>query len=313
MEGDDVRAVQERLLGLGYPQVGKADGVFGPNTAAAVRAFQAESALDVDGIVGLQTWARLFAADAAASAIHPIVDADSGWLLGGVRAGQWLNAQDTAAGMHGGERYYLFSNAGSSGSATGGLPQSASGPCSDLLLDVALAPAPTITGTIGLAAGWNALPRAIAEEAVDTPAARKAVAEVLRAQGIAAPDVRLTRVLRADLEGDGVEETIIAATRYADTALGTLAGGVAAGDYSLVVVSRTANGRTETVPVVAEYYPKAQEISPFENNLYAALDLSGDGQLDLVIESVAYEARNVSIYSLVGGKPQRVAEAFCGI
>jgi peptidoglycan hydrolase-like protein with peptidoglycan-binding domain len=35
------------------------DGIFGPKTEAAVRAFQQNENLGVDGIVGRQTWAAL--------------------------------------------------------------------------------------------------------------------------------------------------------------------------------------------------------------------------------------------------------------
>lgn len=58
MRGPDVRALQERLAALGYPP-GRIDGIFGDRTAAEVLAFQADHGLDVDGIVGRQTWAAL--------------------------------------------------------------------------------------------------------------------------------------------------------------------------------------------------------------------------------------------------------------
>ena len=60
MRGEDVRAVQQRLLDLGYHEVGTANGVFGPQTKAAVEQFQTVERLTTDGIVGPQTWARLF-------------------------------------------------------------------------------------------------------------------------------------------------------------------------------------------------------------------------------------------------------------
>ena len=53
-----VREVQRRLNRLGY-RAGKVDGLFGPNTAAAVNAFQATVDLAVDGIVGPRTLREL--------------------------------------------------------------------------------------------------------------------------------------------------------------------------------------------------------------------------------------------------------------
>lgn len=54
MAGMDVRAVQEKLIEKGY-LTGKADHIYGKRTRAAVRAFQEENGLRVDGIVGPET------------------------------------------------------------------------------------------------------------------------------------------------------------------------------------------------------------------------------------------------------------------
>jgi hypothetical protein len=56
--GDAVREAQQRLTEQGF-SVGTVDGVFGPQTAAAVRKFQEAQGLTVDGVVGPQTWAAL--------------------------------------------------------------------------------------------------------------------------------------------------------------------------------------------------------------------------------------------------------------
>jgi N-acetylmuramoyl-L-alanine amidase len=58
--GDDVRDVQQRLLALQASiDTDELDGRFGPSTEIAVRAFQAERRLPVDGLVGPDTWSQL--------------------------------------------------------------------------------------------------------------------------------------------------------------------------------------------------------------------------------------------------------------
>jgi N-acetylmuramoyl-L-alanine amidase len=52
--GDDVRALQRKLNGLGF-DAGKEDGLFGPSTDRAVREFQSNVGDDPDGIVGIET------------------------------------------------------------------------------------------------------------------------------------------------------------------------------------------------------------------------------------------------------------------
>ncbi len=56
-KGNDVLVLQQRLNGHGHTVA--EDGDFGPNTASAVKQFQASRNLQVDGIVGFQTWAAL--------------------------------------------------------------------------------------------------------------------------------------------------------------------------------------------------------------------------------------------------------------
>lgn len=51
MSGDDVRAVQTRLVQLGYDP-GIVDGLYGAKSEAAVRDFQTDSVIHIDGMVG---------------------------------------------------------------------------------------------------------------------------------------------------------------------------------------------------------------------------------------------------------------------
>ncbi|WP_173060900.1 peptidoglycan-binding domain-containing protein [Phytohabitans houttuyneae] len=56
--GPEVQAVQRTLQALGHDP-GEIDGVYGPDTAAAVRRYQTARRLRVDGLVGPATWQRL--------------------------------------------------------------------------------------------------------------------------------------------------------------------------------------------------------------------------------------------------------------
>ena len=56
--GDDVADVQRQLMSLGY-SVQAADGVFGSETASAIRSFQRDRGLEVDGVIGADTFQSL--------------------------------------------------------------------------------------------------------------------------------------------------------------------------------------------------------------------------------------------------------------
>ncbi|MBQ8653848.1 MAG: D-alanyl-D-alanine carboxypeptidase family protein [Clostridia bacterium] len=66
-QGEDVKNLQSRLKTLGYYD-GEVDGQFGGGTRSAVVLFQQQHGLQADGIVGEETRAVLFSAQA-----HPIV------------------------------------------------------------------------------------------------------------------------------------------------------------------------------------------------------------------------------------------------
>lgn len=64
MSGEAVRQLQERLISLKYLS-GKADGVYGTDTAEAVYNFQKNNGLVRDGVAGAKTLAKLYSTSAA--------------------------------------------------------------------------------------------------------------------------------------------------------------------------------------------------------------------------------------------------------
>lgn len=85
MKGDDVRRLQQRLMELGYalPRYG-ADGEYGSETATAVKAFQRDRGLQVDGVAGEATLAALYAGQSNTYTVtlHNVPEADAIALIG---------------------------------------------------------------------------------------------------------------------------------------------------------------------------------------------------------------------------------------
>jgi hypothetical protein len=57
--GDEVAMIQAHLTLAGFP-LGAVDGVAGKRTDKAIEDYQALNALTIDGIVGINTWNRLW-------------------------------------------------------------------------------------------------------------------------------------------------------------------------------------------------------------------------------------------------------------
>ena len=76
--GDEVANLQKRLAAAGFDP-GAADGIFGPQTEAALKGFQKANGLAVDGIAGPATNGKLAELQAAAlDKLSNISEADEG-------------------------------------------------------------------------------------------------------------------------------------------------------------------------------------------------------------------------------------------
>ena len=70
LKGGDVRAVQQRLMDLGYSEVGEVDGYYNSQTESAIVLFQKMNGLSQSGIVDEQTLDAMLSNDARSAAAH---------------------------------------------------------------------------------------------------------------------------------------------------------------------------------------------------------------------------------------------------
>jgi hypothetical protein len=176
---------------------------------------------------------------------------------------------------------------------------------------------------IGLAATWNALPRRPVIADATQSVYVEAVRDFLKAHGIADPKVRITRILRVDLDGDGEEEVLISATNYftEDKSDHSAAPFPEApiesprpGSYSVVILRRVVAGRVQTELVAGEVYQKPDEsVAPDVYQVTAVLDLNGDGKLEVIVHSFYYEGGQTTIYGCELDKIEAVVSVECGV
>jgi hypothetical protein len=319
LQGDDVHAVQQRLLDLGYRQVGAADGIYGPQTDAAVRAFQALNDLDVDGVAGPQTRRQLGDANAKpAWSVVPIVErllCDKHLLVGASYGDQWFDNRTAGLLVRGDEAYRFYDGAGARGSAvsTRVAPNEPDEPpYADQFL-VTLSPDQGERGTLGVGGDWNAQPRVptVVTQEADLRVYKAIVADFLRSGGIRQPSVddALTFVVwRIDLDGDGAEEALINATRSIGSPDSST---ILEGAYSVVLLQR-ASGSINGI--YNNLFPQeSQAFDHVEHTLFAALDLNGDGQLEIVLKSSYFESGELRIFGLRAGEIAQLLMTGCGV
>ena len=258
----------------------------------------------------------------SAADVRPIIEVETGYFFGASEKGNWVKADKAAKSVGKKTTYKVYGLTKQAGQITAGKPKSVEEPCPDTLT-VSLSLKPK-DGVIGLAAPWNALPRAPVIADATQPVYVDAVRDFLQARGIADPKVRIIRILRVDLEGDGEEEVLISATNYftRDKSNDTAAApfpeapieAPQPGSYSIVMLRRLVDGNVQTKLVAGEVYAKPDEpVAPNVYNLAAVLDLNGDGKLEVIVHSFYYEGGQTTIYRCEPDKIEAVLSVECGV
>ncbi len=169
------------------------------------------------------------------------------------------------------------------------------------------------TSVVAVNATWNPVPRppAVLDPATATAEDLQIVQDQLTGAGIGTAPVAIAQLLRVDLDGDGTDETVIAAEHPSLS----LSEGPRAGWYSMVLL-RSVIGGIATTSVIAsdvrlvddDSYPSAVRF-----RVDAIADLNGDGRSEIVVGDREFEGTGASVAALdATGVPATVLAGGCG-
>jgi hypothetical protein len=235
-----------------------------------------------------------------AAEVAPLVD--QGWLLGGFSQGKWLSAQDTAKALKGGEPYQLCTLTRFLGKAQGGKPNP--NPFIEVGPEfrITFEPAPKSQDPVVAMGGtWPAMPRQPRLLTENLQPYADAAAEILKSKGIAEPKVNLAQVIEVDLDGDGVKEVLVSATRFTMAHLSDLLND---GDYSMVFLQKPAKGTVRNILIANQFKGVARPEPGLATILRVAglVDANGDGVMEIVVNYKYYEGGGMRVYQLKGDK-----------
>jgi hypothetical protein len=173
---------------------------------------------------------------------------------------------------------------------------------------VSLEPFSISETAVGVAGDWTIQPRKPLEISTDEEVYQKAVADWLVDQAPSQPIVSINKIWRVDLEGNGTEEVLINATRFAEPS----GHNVEPRDYSVVLLRTVIGNQVATIELIGDYYTKAVENQfPLTYNLEFVGDLNGDGRMEVVVGIQRWEGTGVMVFEIDIDQVNLVLSGIC--
>lgn len=235
------------------------------------------------------------------------------YVIGGHAEGKWLTSE--AAGKRLSApltNYRIFTLAGEAAAVSAAQAAPGADLCPDVWMQKLTTgiDADTRRHAIGVNAPWQPMPRKSRTADLTQEVYVQAMKAVLSGQGIERPEVKLTQLLRVDLDGDGTDEVLSSATHYLAS---DVPSAPRAGDYSVVTLRTVIGTKVQTQLVSGEVYEKADlNAAPNTYEIAGLLDLNGDGTLEVLIRSSYYEGGGMTVWQMQKGRLVQVLSIECG-
>ncbi len=216
----------------------------------------------------------------------PVVDMKLKGLLGGVENGKWILASETAKSKLKNQEFSLVELSGAGKSVIlRGRVYGHENPC-DEFYRMEFGKDFNSGVAVGVGTRWNLQPRISQMLECDSKIYNQVVKKLLAMKGLPKSFIQIKQAYKVDLEGDGTDAVVIAATHYKQDASPS----AAAGDYSFVTVRKIIGSKVEEILVDGDFHKKGVEFgAPNVYEVSAIADLNGDGKMEVVVYGEYYE------------------------
>lgn len=162
-----------------------------------------------------------------------------------------------------------------------------------------------LRGSVHVSGLTPRVPRRVTDVATDSAVYRKVVRSFLDGEGLMNAPVRISRIVRADLDGDGTDEVLIVASSRDDLdRVSSMDTGK--DDYSLVLLRYVTKGGGKGVAL--EFASGRKSTTLELNGLRGLADLDGDGRMEIVTTGKGYEWNNAQLWSFHRGRLVKLLE-----
>lgn len=251
--------------------------------------------------------------------IYPVMDATQGCLMGGVYDRLTYSPDTCAMRLTGKENYKIYDINGYVREMSLNKPDTLGEPCpenynyesEELITKNPLEITDGESFLIGLACPWEPMPR-IPKKAEVSKKYKKIVSNFLKSIRMPKTRIKIQKIYKIDLEGDGPVETLIEATYYKnDESIE-----VFKGDYSMVLLLRKNLGQTEKILLLGDFIRTKEDAEfqiPYYNKIHSIADVNGDGVMDMIIDSSYYEGEFCTVIAFIDGYLESIMGCGCGV
>jgi hypothetical protein len=243
----------------------------------------------------------------AQKSIVPLIDVATGCLLGGAQAERYHEAKTVYEKIKGVQKYLRYDWKGQSGELNVKI-KSPCMPCEDFYFYE-----PKTNNQKGVAIGanctWNPLPRTYKFISLKNKTYLQIISNILQARGMKNATPIIKQAIRVDLDGDRMDEVLLAAHTYDDK----MSPGASANNYSFVVLRKIVAGKVKNIFLSEEYVKKPVKFGAFYRfEISSVLDLNGDGKLEIIVNDEYYEGCGARVFEVKDDNASEVKMLECG-